>query len=218
MGIQSSVAMFSTLTKINLIIKESNDIEKLLNDSLNVKVPAEELRLPNTLYPSHYKLWIHPIVDEYGENNFTFTGRVKIQVDCLEETNKIILNWDDLNITDSDIRVYTVRHIESNSDSLKTQSEPKVHNISRRQAEDDDPVTSSDDSTTSGLPPDFFTTDIESTEETTTTEETDGTTVETTDPTLDTTTIEVAETTTERRIITSEITPLPIKEIDRNEE
>lgn len=90
------------------VIKESNDIEKLINETLSEKIPREELRLPKSLFPTHYRLWIHPILDENADNNFTFTGTVEIEINCTSNTNKIILHWDELNITDSDIKIYTI--------------------------------------------------------------------------------------------------------------
>lgn len=93
------------------VIKESNDIEKLINDTLSEKIPREELRLPKTLLPTHYRLWVHPLLDENSSNNFTFTGRVKIKIDCLSNTNKIILHLDELNITNSDIEIYTMMEV-----------------------------------------------------------------------------------------------------------
>lgn len=93
------------------VIKESNDIEKLINDTLSETIPREELRLPKSLFPIHYRLRIHPLLDEYSENNFTFTGKVEIQINCTSNTNKIILHWDELNISDSNIRVYTLAEV-----------------------------------------------------------------------------------------------------------
>lgn len=66
----------------------------------------------------HYRLRIHPILDEPSPNNFTFTGQVKILVHCHSVTNKIVLNVDDLNVTDSQVRVTTTETTTLRSESL----------------------------------------------------------------------------------------------------
>lgn len=114
-----SVAILKIFSCLFQVIKESNDIEKLINDSLSEKIPREELRLPKSLFPTHYRLWIHPILDEDAANNFTFTGRVEIQINATSNTNKIILHWDELNITDSDIKIYTLLEVWIKIDQIK---------------------------------------------------------------------------------------------------
>ncbi|KAJ8917142.1 hypothetical protein NQ315_012634 [Exocentrus adspersus] len=178
------------------VIKESNDIEKLINDTLNENVPKEEWRLPNTLYPLRYTLKIHPILDEYSDKNFTFTGRVKILVKCLEETNRIVLNWDDLNITDSDVRVYTIKQVRIDSEAV-----PEHPGKAKR-----DLNAVEDDATTTTI----------STEEVPTTELFEETTTGTEPP--DTTTAPVLETTTESSLIKTELIPWLVREITRDEE
>ncbi|XP_072390578.1 aminopeptidase N-like isoform X1 [Diabrotica undecimpunctata] len=121
------------------IIKESNDIEKLINDTINEEATKEALRLPKTLYPLHYRLWVHPVLDEHSEKNFTFTGRVIIEVNCIEDTNKIIFHADDLNISESDIKVYTTKQVEVTTE-LPT-GNTTAHNISRRDADDAETTT-----------------------------------------------------------------------------
>ncbi|KAJ8928334.1 hypothetical protein NQ314_019110 [Rhamnusium bicolor] len=191
---------------ISIVIKESNDIEKLINDTLSEKVPEGELRLPTTLYPANYRLWVYPILDEFSENNFTFTGRVKILINCVQETNKIVLNYDDLNITDPDIQVYKIKKGKITSASLKTELANDFHNISRRDIQYI-PVTNSDDeendenTPTSTIPDDFFTPES--------------------DISIETTTLEISETTisitsTESNFVESE--RVPVKEIVRDKE
>nr|XP_023013628.1 aminopeptidase N-like [Leptinotarsa decemlineata]XP_023013629.1 aminopeptidase N-like [Leptinotarsa decemlineata] len=128
-------------TESQTIIIESNDIEQLLNDTLNEEKPQEELRLPKFLYPIYYRLRVYPLLDENNENNFTFTGHVQIQVNCTQTTDRIVLHWDDLNITDSNIRIYTTKYVEINAEPL-TSNETKigVHNISRREVETEKPI------------------------------------------------------------------------------
>lgn len=59
---------------------EVNDIEQLLNETINEEISKEDLRLPNNVHPIHYRLKIHPLLDEPTEDNFTFTGQVNILV------------------------------------------------------------------------------------------------------------------------------------------
>ncbi|CAG9853689.1 unnamed protein product [Phyllotreta striolata] len=114
------------------IIKESNDIEKLINDTINEEQTKEPLRIPKSLIPYHYRLWIHPILDEDNDNNFTFTGHVVIQINCTENTNKIILHYDDLIISESDITVYI-----PNVAPPEDEPEGEEHDISRRDIPED---------------------------------------------------------------------------------
>ncbi|XP_057665705.1 aminopeptidase N-like [Diorhabda carinulata] len=123
-------------TKTNeTIIKESNDIEKLINDTINEEKSKETIRLPKSLYPQFYRLWIHPILDENSDRNFTFSGRVIIEINCVEDTNKIILHMDDLDISESDIQVYTTRQVEITTES-QISNNPPNHNVSRREVDD----------------------------------------------------------------------------------
>ncbi|CAH0553114.1 unnamed protein product [Brassicogethes aeneus] len=116
--------------KLEELQTESNDIEKLINKTIQEKLPEEEIRLPKTIYPLDYRLWIHPILDEQTENNFTFTGQVQVLVNCTRKTNKIILNIDDLNITESDIAVYTTKIVTYNSEEYKVMNDD-LHRLRR---------------------------------------------------------------------------------------
>lgn len=60
--------------------RESNDIEELLNETINEDISKVDLRLPTHVFPVHYKLKMHPILDEPRADNFTFQGHVKIMV------------------------------------------------------------------------------------------------------------------------------------------
>lgn len=90
--------------KIIQITAEEGDIEKILKENLENK-EEKDIRLPKSLRPLHYKLKLHPLLDE-PVNNFTYTGQVQIHVTCKEETNEIVLNWHEtLNIDESSINV-----------------------------------------------------------------------------------------------------------------
>ncbi|XP_060525881.1 aminopeptidase N-like [Cylas formicarius] len=128
-------------TKLRMLQREAaNDIEQLLNETLNEKVPEEELRLPKHVHPIRYRLKIHPVLDEDSKNNFSFTGQVTILVNCTTSTDKIVLHVDDLKITDTDVKVSAVK--------LRS-----LHNVTRREAitsAEDDVIQT--DATTTELP------------------------------------------------------------------
>jgi hypothetical protein len=84
------------------------DIEELINKTINEET-EENIRLPVHLKPIHYRLKLFPILDEFSEDNFTYTGEVKITVRCLSKTNKIVMNLDDLDITEQNVTVLTVK-------------------------------------------------------------------------------------------------------------
>lgn len=118
-------------TKLEMFQTEVvNDIEQLLNQTINEEVSKEDLRLPDHVHPIHYRLKLHPILDEPSEDNFTFTGQVKIMINCTSSTNKIVLNWDEeLEIVDSNIKVVTIKQEEIQTQNIS-------HNITRREVED----------------------------------------------------------------------------------
>ncbi|XP_066246171.1 aminopeptidase N-like [Euwallacea similis] len=119
-------------TRLQMLQREVNDIEALLNETINEEISTENLRLPSYLHPIHYKLMVHPILDEARDDNFTFTALVKITLNCTVSTNKIILNWDEeLFINDSDIKVFTIKHEEAHGNETG-------HNVTRREVEDED--------------------------------------------------------------------------------
>lgn len=65
-------------------------------------------------------------MDEPNENNFTFTGRVKILINCTRPTNKIVLNWDDLNITESDVKLTTTQVISTRNERETNENDTVV--------------------------------------------------------------------------------------------
>ncbi|XP_050293246.1 aminopeptidase N-like isoform X2 [Anthonomus grandis grandis] len=146
-------------TKLQLLRTEINDIEQLLNETINEEIAKEDLRLPNDLHPMHYKLNLFPILDEPREDNFTFTGQVKILVSAIQSTNKIVLNWDEeLQIIDSDIKVTLV---------TEEPVDNKAHNITRRQADvtEDIPAPESDDESITTTTEEIVTTEAAAKEE-----------------------------------------------------
>lgn len=120
-------------TRLPMFQRESNDIEELLNETINEDISKVDLRLPTHVFPVHYKLKMHPILDEPRADNFTFQGHVKIMINCTSSTNKIVLNWDEeLNFNDQDVKVLTLKPKSQNLTS---------HNITRREIIDEEDVT-----------------------------------------------------------------------------
>ncbi|XP_063908739.1 aminopeptidase N-like isoform X2 [Zophobas morio] len=94
--------------KLEELRDDMKDIEELINKTINEET-EENIRLPTTLKPVHYRIRIFPILDEFSPDNFTYTADVKIVVRCLSKTNKIILNVDDLDITEHNVTVSTLK-------------------------------------------------------------------------------------------------------------
>jgi hypothetical protein len=94
--------------KLEELQEDMKDIEELINKTINEET-EENIRLPVHLKPIHYRLKLFPILDEFSEDNFTYTGEVKITVRCLSKTNKIVMNLDDLDITEQNVTVLTVK-------------------------------------------------------------------------------------------------------------
>ncbi|MBN3324836.1 TRHDE protein, partial [Atractosteus spatula] len=88
-GDSSSRAANGTVTKLN----HSRDI--LFNhkeDDVAIQ-PWRQLRLPTSLRPLHYELKIAVFLD-----NFTFSGEVTIEVECMNSTKYIVLHADRLEV------------------------------------------------------------------------------------------------------------------------
>jgi len=68
------------------------DVFVTLTETTNWLTP----RLPPTLNPLHYDLWIHP--EFYGSSR-VFRGKVDIDMEVVEDTRTIIVHYEALNIT-----------------------------------------------------------------------------------------------------------------------
>jgi aminopeptidase N len=58
-------------------------------------LPAQKLnyRLPTDLLPIHYDLWVKfQFVETYRNNSFPYDGEIKIQINCVKDTSKLILH------------------------------------------------------------------------------------------------------------------------------
>lgn len=98
------------------------DIEELINKTINEE-PEENIRLPSSIKPVYYRLKIFPKLDEFSEDNFTYTGEVKIVIRALQKTNRIILNVDEMDITDDNVTVSTVQTTVIREESIENESD-----------------------------------------------------------------------------------------------
>lgn len=71
-------------------IEEDVDLAILDLDSHHSLQDSKLYRLSNQLIPQHYRLKFHPIFDEDPDNNFTFSGDVKITISVNDSNVKII--------------------------------------------------------------------------------------------------------------------------------
>ncbi|KAB0800198.1 hypothetical protein PPYR_05938 [Photinus pyralis] len=120
----------------------TNDLEALLNDTLNNQT-FEDFRLPLDIFPLHYRLRIHPLLDESSSDNFTFTGEVTILMHCSESTKAIILHADQLNILQDQVEVSTTKDVSE-------EFFPEIVNLTR---DEDDIVDSQSQSYSTDDPP-----------------------------------------------------------------
>lgn len=99
---------------------DTNDIEKLLNDSLK-DLSEKDFRLSPHIYPLHYKLRVHPILDEQTSDNFTFTGSVEIKIQCNIQTKQIVLHANELDIKDESVSVITTKTLAKRASPENTE-------------------------------------------------------------------------------------------------
>lgn len=60
-------------------------------------------RLPRTVLPRHYDVRLLPILEK---GNFTVLGRVSIDVQCLQSTDRIVLHSSDIKVDLKSVQVY----------------------------------------------------------------------------------------------------------------
>jgi len=60
------------------------------------------IRLPRTVIPRHYDVRLLPILEK---GNFSILGRVSIDVECMEETDRIILHSADIVVNPKSVRL-----------------------------------------------------------------------------------------------------------------
>lgn len=64
--------------------------------------PAKSVRLPRTILPEHYEVWLMPIIDV---DNFTIPGNVSIEVICKHDTDQIVLHSANIEINKKSVQV-----------------------------------------------------------------------------------------------------------------
>ncbi|KAJ8380663.1 hypothetical protein SKAU_G00014410 [Synaphobranchus kaupii] len=82
---------------LSFAVTEGSDGENKISSLLATNgqpFPWDKMRLPETVWPLHYDLLIHPNL-----TTLDFTGTVKIQLDVLQDTAVIILHSKDLRIS-----------------------------------------------------------------------------------------------------------------------
>jgi len=63
---------------------------------------STNIRLPRTLLPRHYDVRLLPILEK---GNFSIIGRVSIDIECMEETDRIILHSADIVVDPKSVRL-----------------------------------------------------------------------------------------------------------------
>ncbi len=70
--------------------------------SLKANPVVVDVRLPKNLRPLHYDIRLIPWMDE---SNFTINGFIHILIECVENTNKIVLHSTDIEIDRVSVKV-----------------------------------------------------------------------------------------------------------------
>ena len=71
----------------------------------------KNVRLPRTVLPRHYDVRLFPVLKK---GNFTIPGRVSIDLECKEETDRIVLHSTDIDVDPKSVKVH-LSLIKSNS-------------------------------------------------------------------------------------------------------
>lgn len=74
------------------------------------KLVENVIRLPRTVLPRHYDVRLLPILEK---GNFTVLGRVAIDVQCLESTDRIVLHSSDINVDLKSVQVVNIIPLNS---------------------------------------------------------------------------------------------------------
>lgn len=64
--------------------------------------PVKNVRLPRTVLPDHYEVWLMPVIQV---GNFTIPGNVSVVVQCRHETDHIVLHSANIAINKKSVRV-----------------------------------------------------------------------------------------------------------------
>jgi hypothetical protein len=93
------VKISTTLLQI-LVVITFTSASPLLEAAVpsNIRTSEINYRLPTNVIPSHYTITLDPLIED--DDPKTFTGEVQITVKVTEETENIILHYNDLSITE----------------------------------------------------------------------------------------------------------------------
>lgn len=69
------------------------------------KIAYSVIRLPRTVLPRHYDVRLLPILEK---GNFTVVGRVVIDLQCMEQTDSIVLHSSDIHVDLKSVQVWSV--------------------------------------------------------------------------------------------------------------
>ena len=73
------------------------------------KVSDKNVRLPRAVLPRHYDVRLFPVLEK---GNFTIPGRVSIDLECKEETDRIVLHSADIVVEPKSVRVRLSNGVE----------------------------------------------------------------------------------------------------------
>ena len=90
----------------SLIDRNSTDLEA--NSTLTTLKNTKNVRLPRAVLPRHYELRLLPILQNA---NFSILGRVSIDIECFEDTDRIVLHSLDINVDPRSVTVTNVAFV-----------------------------------------------------------------------------------------------------------
>ncbi|XP_021951171.1 aminopeptidase N [Folsomia candida] len=73
-------------------------------------VKVVDVRLPTHLKPLYYKVDLIPYVEE--AKNFTIDGKVWIDIDCLQATDKVTVHIKNITVTETSVRIYEIHEAQ----------------------------------------------------------------------------------------------------------
>ena len=100
-------ALEKTQANIKWMKRYYSIIEKWLDDNLQDK-KGSNYRLPRSLIPSMYSVELFPDIYGADPSKFTFSGIVKIDMSCNEDTNNITLNSKKLMINEKSVKILSL--------------------------------------------------------------------------------------------------------------
>jgi len=78
-------------------------------------VKVKDVRLPTNIKPLYYKVDLIPYIDE--AKNFTIDGKVWIDVQCLEDSDKVTIHIKNITVAEESVRIGEIQTAEEPVDS-----------------------------------------------------------------------------------------------------